>query len=93
MSLISNLFLWTNRQDSVSKMQQEVAVKISSAEEEGANDNTSSVEIKELFFYWSRTQAIVEKCHLNKAVVNMSINLLSDNVIDHFRKIMKSRHY
>ena len=55
-------------------MQQKVAVKISSAEEEGANDNISSVEIKELFFYWSRTQIIVKKCHLNKAVVNKSIN-------------------
>ena len=76
------------------KMQQEkVAVEISSAEEEGASGNISSAEIKELCFYWTRTQAIVEKCHPNKAVVNRSINLFSDNVIDHFRKIMKSRQY
>ena len=51
------------------------------------------VTFSELCFYWSRTQAMVEKCHPNKVVVNRSINLFSDNVIDHFRKIMKSPHY
>ena len=50
-------------------------------------------KITELCFYWSRTQTIVEKCHPDKAVVNRNINLFSDNVIDHFRKIMKNRQY
>ena len=42
---------------------------------------------------WSKMQAIVEKWCPNRAVVNRSINLFSDNVIDHFRKIQKSRQH
>ncbi|XP_063842553.1 tigger transposable element-derived protein 1-like isoform X2 [Scylla paramamosain] len=70
------------------KMQQEEVAQEISLEEEG-NRNITSAEIKELCFLWSKTQAIVEKWHPNKAVVNKSINLFNDNVIDYFRKIQK----
>ncbi|GCC28836.1 hypothetical protein chiPu_0007270 [Chiloscyllium punctatum] len=73
--------------------QEEVAQEISSEEEEEASGNISSAEIKELCFLWSKTQVIVEKWHPNKAVVNRSINMFNDNVIDHFRKIQKSRQH
>ncbi|GCC33617.1 hypothetical protein chiPu_0012087 [Chiloscyllium punctatum] len=73
--------------------QEEVAEEMSSEEEEGASGNISSAEIKELCFLWSITRAIVEKWHPNKAVVNRSINMFNDNVIDHFRKIQKSRQH
>ncbi|GCC30802.1 hypothetical protein chiPu_0009256 [Chiloscyllium punctatum] len=80
-------------QDLHKTQQEEVAEEISSEEEEGASGNISSVKIKELCFLWSKTQAIVEKWHPNKAVVNRSINMFNDNVIDHFRKIQKSRQH
>ncbi|XP_060697366.1 tigger transposable element-derived protein 1-like [Hemiscyllium ocellatum] len=73
--------------------QEEVAEEISSEEEERASGNISSAEIKELCFLWSKAQAIVEKWHPNKAVVNRSINMFNDNVINHFRKIQKSRQH
>ncbi|XP_060679989.1 tigger transposable element-derived protein 1-like [Hemiscyllium ocellatum] len=85
--------LTTEELQHLHKTQQEVAEEISSEEEEGASGNISSAEIKELCFPWSKTQAIVEKWHPNKAVVNRSINMLNDNVIDHFRKIQKSRQH
>ena len=56
-----NKELTTEQLHHLHKMQQEVTVEISSAEEEGASGNISSAEIKELCFYWCRTQAIVEK--------------------------------
>ena len=73
--------------------QEELEDEISSEEEEGAIGNISSAEIKELCSLWSKTQAIVEKWCPNRAVVNRSINLFNDNVIDHFRKIQKSRQH
>ncbi|GCC36385.1 hypothetical protein chiPu_0014879 [Chiloscyllium punctatum] len=73
--------------------QEEVAEEISSEKEEGTSGNISSAEVKELCFLWSKTQAIVEKWHPNKTVVNRSINMFNDNVIGHFRKIQKSRQH
>ncbi|GCC23957.1 hypothetical protein chiPu_0002355 [Chiloscyllium punctatum] len=73
--------------------QEEMAEEISSEEEEGAGGNISNAEIKELCFLWFKTQAIVEMWHPNKAVVNRNISMFNDNVIDHFRKIQKSRQH
>ncbi|GCC33435.1 hypothetical protein chiPu_0011904 [Chiloscyllium punctatum] len=86
--------LTTEKLQHLHKMQQEeVAEEIASEEEKGTSENISSAEIKELCFLWSKIQAIVEKWHPNKAVVNRSINMFNDNVIDHFRKIQKSRQH
>jgi hypothetical protein len=48
------------------------------------------VDSKEPLEYWSKTQSLVEKWHSNIAVVNRSINLFNDNVMQHFRKIKKT---
>jgi hypothetical protein len=69
------------------EQQQEVAEELLSEEEEV--DSKGSIPIpdfKELLGYWSttKTQKLVEKWHPNIAVVNMSINLFTDNVMQYF---------
>jgi hypothetical protein len=40
---------------------------------------------------WSKTQSLVGKWHPNIAVVNRSINLFNDIVMQHFRKFEKKK--
>ena len=70
--------------------QQETLEEISS-EEEDSKRNISTAEIKELCYHWEMTQRLAEKWHPNTAVISRSINLFNDNVIDHFKKILKNR--
>ena len=60
-------------------------------EEKNHEGSIITADIKELLGYWSKTQNLVEKWHPNVAVVNRCINLFDDNVMQHFRKILKSR--
>jgi hypothetical protein len=48
--------------------------------------------IKELLGYWSKTQSLVEKWRPNIAVVSRSKNLFNDNVMQHFREILKNKN-
>jgi hypothetical protein len=68
-----------------------VAEELSSEEEKNNEGSITTADMKELLGYWSRTQNLVEKCHPNVAVVNRCINLFDENVMQHFRKILKSR--
>jgi hypothetical protein len=51
----------------------------------------SNKDIEELLGYWSKTQSLVEKWHPSTAVVNRSLNLFNDNVMQHIRKNLKNR--
>ena len=75
------------------QQQKEVAEEISSGEEEGDAGTIPTAEIKDLLSMWSKTHAILEKWHPNKALVNRCVNLFNDNIINHFRKVQKGRHH
>jgi len=78
-------------QDLHKKQEQEVAEELSSEEEKNNEGSITTVDIKELLGYWSKTQNLVEKWHPNVAVVNRCINLFDDNVMQYFHKILNSR--
>jgi hypothetical protein len=78
-------------QDLHIEQQQEVAEELSSEEEKNNEGSIITADIKEQLGYWSKTHNLVEKWHPNVAVVNRCINLSDDNVMQHFRKILKSR--
>jgi hypothetical protein len=77
-------------QDLHKEQQQEVAEELSSEEDKNNEGSITTAEIKELLGCWSKTQNLVEKWHPNVAIVNRCINLFDDNVMKHFRKILKS---
>ncbi|GCC29115.1 hypothetical protein chiPu_0007552 [Chiloscyllium punctatum] len=62
-----------------------------SGEEEEEREDVSSVQIKDICSKWSEVQAIVERPHPNKTVTNRAVNILNDNVMSHFRKILPQR--
>ena len=72
-------------------MQQEVALEISSVEEEGVV-TFAVLKLKNCVSIGLEHMPLL-KYHPDKAVVNRNVNLFSDNVINHFRKIMKSHQY
>ena len=74
------------------QQQKQVAEEISSGEEEGGAGTIPKDEIRDLLRMWSKTQAVFEKWHPNKALVNRCVNLFNDNIIDHFRKVQKGCH-
>jgi len=61
-----------------------------SEEEKNHEGSITTVDIKEPLGYWTKIQNRVEKWHPNVAVVNRCINLFDDNVMQYFRKILKS---
>lgn len=67
--------------------QQEAIINVFSKEDE----IISTKELAELCHYWEKIELVVQKWHPNTAVVNKSINLFNDNVVEHFRKILKKR--
>ena len=73
--------------------EQQVTEELPSEEEKNNEGSITTADIKELLGYWSKTQNIVEKWHPNVADVNRCINLFDDNVMQHFRKILKSRQW
>ncbi|XP_061756781.1 tigger transposable element-derived protein 1-like [Nerophis ophidion] len=74
------------------EQQQEVPEELSSEEEDtSCIDNIPTAEIKELLGYWAKTQSLVAKWHPSIGVVKRNINLFDGNVVEHFRKILKSR--
>jgi hypothetical protein len=79
--------LTTEELQELQREQQEVIEDVSSEEEE----NISTKEIKELCHHWENIEHIVQKWHPNTAVANRSVNLFNDNVMEHFRRILKKR--
>ncbi|XP_060679998.1 tigger transposable element-derived protein 1-like [Hemiscyllium ocellatum] len=74
------------QQEQVKVMQQE-----HSGEEEEEKEDVSSVQIKDICSKWSEVQAFVERHHPNKTVTNRAVNILNDNVMSHFQKILQQR--
>lgn len=86
--------LTTEELQHIYEMQTQEGIKeISSEEEKESKETISTAEIKELFFHWSKAQAVVKKWHPDTAVTNRSISLFRDNVMDYFLKIHKSPQY
>ena len=54
-------------------------------------ETISTKEIKELCHHWENIEHIVQKWHPNTAVANRSVNLFNDNVMEHFRRILKKK--
>nr|XP_057913058.1 tigger transposable element-derived protein 1-like [Doryrhamphus excisus] len=80
-------------QDVDREQQQQGNPEEASSDEEDAswNDNIPTAEIKELLGYWAKTQSLVTKWHPSIGVVKRNIKLFDGNVVEHFRKILKSR--
>jgi hypothetical protein len=78
-------------QDLHTEQQQEVAEELSSQKEKNNEGSITTADIKELLGYWSKTLNLVEKWRPNVAVANRCINLFDDNIMQHFRKILKSK--
>lgn len=64
--------------------------EMSSEEEEEREDVPTSL-ICEICAKWGEVQSFVERHHPNKAVASRSINIFNDNVMCHFRSILKRR--
>lgn len=53
--------------------------------------DASTVEIKDICNKWSEVQAFIEKYHPDKTVTSRAVEILNDNVMEHFRKILQQR--
>ncbi|KAF2361995.1 DDE superfamily endonuclease domain [Trinorchestia longiramus] len=53
--------------------------------------NVSSALIEEICCKWNEVQAFIEKHHHNKTVTNRAVNILNDNVMQYFHKILQQR--
>lgn len=63
-----------------------------SSREEGSNKGPiPNADIKERLSIWTKIQSLVDKWHPYVAIVNQNIRAFDDNVIDYFRKVLKSR--
>jgi hypothetical protein len=74
------------------EQQQEVAMEVSSEEEKvDTKGSIATADIKEMLQYWSKTQSLIGKWYPNIAVKNRSISLFTDNVMQHFRNVLRNR--
>ncbi|XP_060125417.1 tigger transposable element-derived protein 1 isoform X1 [Zootoca vivipara] len=71
--------------------QQKVATEEISSEEEESRESAPTATIEELLAKWAEVQAIAEKYHPDKAALSQAANTYNDNVISHFRLILKQR--
>ncbi|XP_051785430.1 tigger transposable element-derived protein 1-like [Erpetoichthys calabaricus] len=84
--------LTTDELKELHKEQQQEVVEELSLGEEGAGDETlSSSKIKEVLAKWEEVKTFFEENHPNKAVCGRTMNLCNDNVVSHFRGILKRR--
>lgn len=61
-----------------------------SAEEQDVPD-ASTAEIKDIGSKWSEVQAFIEKHHADKTVTRRAVEILNDNVMVQFCKILQQR--
>lgn len=71
------------------EQQKSLAEKLSS--EEGEREDVQISLIKEMCDKWSDVQLFVEKYHPDIVVANRAINIFNDNVMFHFKKILKRK--
>lgn len=71
----------------------EIKQEISSGEEDEEAGKVNTVEIQEMLTMWSRIQEFLHRWHSDKVVVNRCVNIMNDNVMDYFRKIVKGRQH
>ena len=64
--------------------------EMSSEEEEGRKDAPSSL-IKDVCAKWNELYGFVELYHPDKAVTSRAVNAFNDEVMSHFRKVLKRR--
>jgi hypothetical protein len=62
-----------------------------SSEEEKGNEEIPTFLIREICAKLGEVQSFVERYHPNTAVASCSINIFNDNVVRHFRNILKLR--
>jgi len=60
-------------------------------EKEEDKENASSALMKEMISKWIDLQNFVEKYHPDTVITNRMVNMFNDNVMAHFRKILKCR--
>ncbi|XP_066978517.1 tigger transposable element-derived protein 1-like isoform X3 [Macrobrachium rosenbergii] len=60
-------------------------------EEEEDREKITSAQIKDICSKWSEVQEFIEKHHPDKVVASRAINILNDNAMSHFRKILQQR--
>ena len=64
--------------------------EMSSEEEEGRKDAPTSL-IKDMSVKWNEHYSFVELYHLDKAATSRAVNAFNDEVMSHFRKVLKRR--
>lgn len=71
---------------------QEVTEELSSGEEEGnSKERVSTAEIKKYLRQWTELGNFLERCHPDIAAVHRNINQFDENLMQHFRDILKKR--
>ncbi|XP_040286123.1 tigger transposable element-derived protein 1-like [Bufo bufo] len=71
--------------------QQKALLEEHSTEEEEEREEVSSDAIKSIMQKWNECHDFFEKHHPNITVVNRVLNLMNDNVVSHFRRVMQHR--
>ncbi|KAM6468469.1 uncharacterized protein PHA67_007400 [Liasis olivaceus] len=71
--------------------QQKALVEEHSTEEEEDREEVSSDVIKSIMEKWNEYQDFFEKHHPNITVMNRVLNLMNDNVVSHFWRVMQCR--
>ncbi|GAB6023411.1 hypothetical protein CHUAL_014216 [Chamberlinius hualienensis] len=72
------------------EQEQQTAEEVSSGVEEASEDVPPKL-IKEMCGVWAELQSFVEKCHPDKAAAWRAINIFNDDVMSHFRQLVKRR--
>ena len=68
----------------------EQAIK-SSSEDEEEREEISSAEVQKICSMWGTLQMCIEKHHPDQTVSNRAVNIMNDNVMSHFRKLLQKR--
>ncbi|XP_044137796.1 tigger transposable element-derived protein 1-like [Bufo gargarizans] len=71
--------------------QQRALLEEHSTEEEEEREEVSSDAIKSIMQKWNECHDFFEKHHPNITVVNRVLNLMNDNVVSHFQRVMQRR--
>ncbi|KAM6448559.1 uncharacterized protein PHA67_020759 [Liasis olivaceus] len=78
-------------EDQLQSEQQKALGEEHSTEEEEDREEVSSDVIKSIMEKWNECQDFFEKHHPNITVTNRVLNLMNDNAVSHFRRVMQRR--
>ncbi|GLV40780.1 hypothetical protein CBL_13717 [Carabus blaptoides fortunei] len=90
---VENHRLVLNTEDFVESQREQMKVMQEelSGEEKEEMANVSSTEIKEIFSKWNEVQVFIEKQYHDKTGTSRAVDILNDNAMPHFRKIIQKR--